>query len=57
MKREEMLTQVACHRGLEDKWTVWFAGLVENPTISDSALESAMIAAIAMPFEVEAEGE
>ena len=55
MKREEMLIEVACHRGLEDKWTVWFASLIENLTISDSALENAMIAAITMPFEAEDE--
>ncbi|MBO5627861.1 MAG: hypothetical protein J5965_02120 [Aeriscardovia sp.] len=57
MTREEMLTEVIRTRGFEDKWTIWFAGLIENETISDSALQNAMVAAIAMPFDDEDEDE
>ena len=55
MTREEMLTEVIRTRGFEDKWTIWFAELMENKTISDSALQSAMVAAITMPFDDEDE--
>ena len=57
MTREEMLTEVIRTRGFEDKWTIWFAGLIENETISDSALQNEMVAAIAMPFDDEDEDE
>lgn len=57
MTREEMLTEVIRTRGFENKWTIWFAELMENETISDNALQSAMVAAIAMPFEDEDEDE
>lgn len=57
MTREEMLTEVIRTRGFEDKWTVWFAELMENETISDNALQSAMVVAIAMPFDNEDEDE
>lgn len=57
MTREEMLTEVIRTRGFEDKWTIWFAELMENKTISDNALQSAMIAAITMPFDDEDEDE
>lgn len=50
MTREEMLTEVIRTRGFEDKWTIWFAELMENKTISDNALQKAMVAAITMPF-------
>ena len=55
MTREEMLTKVIRTRGFEDKWTIWFAELMENETISDSALQNAMVTAITMPFEDEDE--
>ena len=55
MTREEMLTEVIRTRGFEDKWTIWFSELMENETISDSALQNAMVAAIAMPFDDENE--
>lgn len=55
MTREEMLTEVVKTRGFEDRWTIWFAELAENETISDDALQSAMVAAIAMPFDDEDE--
>ena len=49
--RNEMLTEVIKARGVEDKWTIWFAKLMENETVSDDVLLDAMVAAIAMPFE------
>ena len=57
MTREEMLTEVIKTRGFEDKWTIWFAELMENETISDNVLQKAMIAAIIMPFGDEDEDE
>ena len=57
MTREEMLTEVIRTRGFEDKWTIWFAELMENETISDNALQSAMVAAITMPFDDKDEDE
>jgi len=57
MTKEEMLTEVIRTRGFENKWTIWFAELMKNKTISDNALQSAMVAAIAMPFEDEDEDE
>lgn len=57
MTKEEMLTEVIKTRGFEDKWTVWFAELMENKTISDNTLQSAMVAAITMPFDDEDEDE
>lgn len=47
----EMLDEVIKARGFEDKWTIWFAKLVENETISDDILLNAKVAAITMPFE------
>ena len=57
MTREEMLTEVIRTRGFDDKWTIWFAELMENKTISDNALQNAMIAAITMPYGNEDEDE
>lgn len=57
MTREEMLTEVIKTRGFEDRWTIWFAELIKNKTISDNSLQSAMIAAITMPFDDEDEDE
>ena len=57
MTREEMLTEVIRTRGFENKRTIWFAELMENKTISDNVLQSAMIAAITMPFDDEDEDE
>jgi len=57
MTREEMLTEVIRTRGFEDKWTIWFADLTENVTVSRSILQDAMVAAIAMPFDNEDEDE
>ena len=57
MTREEMLTEVIRTRGFENKWTIWFSELMKNKTISDNALQSAMVAAITMPFDDEDEDE
>lgn len=57
MTREEMLTEVIRTRGFEDKWAIWFADLAENVTVSRNILQSAMVAAIAMPFDNEDEDE
>ena len=57
MTREEMLTEVIRTRGFENKWTIWFAELMENGTISDNVLQNAMVAAITMPFDDEDEDE
>ena len=57
MTREKMLIEVIRTRGFEDKWAIWFAELMENETISDGALQNAMVAAIAMPFDDEDEDE
>lgn len=51
MTREDMLIEVIKTRGFEDKWTIWFAELAENGTVSRDTLQNAMVAAIAMPFD------
>jgi hypothetical protein len=57
MAREEMLTKVIRTRGFEDEWAIWFAELMKNETISNNALQKAMVAAITMPFDDEDEDE
>ena len=57
MTRTKMLTEVIRARGFEDKWTIWFAELAENGTVSKDTLQKAMVAAIAMPFDNEDEDE
>ena len=57
MTREEMLTEVIKTRGFEDRWTIAFSELVKNKTISDNVLQSAMVAAITMPFDDKDEDE
>ena len=57
MTREEMLTEVIRTRGFENKWTIWFAELMENETISDNVLQNAMAAEITIPFDDEDEDE
>ena len=57
MTREEMLTEVIKTRGFEDKWTIWFAELMENEIISDNILQNTMVAAITMPFDDKDEDE
>ena len=50
MTREEMLTAVIKTRGYEDKWTIWFAKIIENETIPNDVLQNAMNEVITMPF-------
>ena len=50
MIREQMIDEVIRTRGFEDKWTVWFCGLAEDTSISDEALQSAMVRALTMPM-------
>ena len=57
MTREEMLTEVIRTRGFEDKWTIWFAELMENEIISDNILQNTMVAIITIPFDDENEDE
>ncbi len=57
MTREEMLIEVIRTRGFEDKWTIWFVELMKNKTISDDALQNAMVTAITMPFDDEDEDQ
>lgn len=55
MTREQMLDKVVRQRGFEDKYTVWFSTLIENNSISDIALECAMICALSQPIALEEE--
>lgn len=50
MTREQMIDEVIRTRGFEDKWTVWFCGLVEDTSINNEALQSAMVCALTMPM-------
>lgn len=47
MTREEMLTEVIKKNGFEHAYTIWFAELMEDETITDEMLESAMEIALA----------
>lgn len=57
MTRKDMLLTVIRARGFEDRWTIWFAELAENGTVSRDTLQNAMVAAIAMPFDDEDDEE
>ena len=37
MSVEEMMADLACKRGLEDRWTIWFCQLAENPLAEETA--------------------
>lgn len=50
MSKEMMLDEVIRVRGFEDQWTIWFAELMENESLSLDALLDAMAVALAMPF-------
>ena len=50
MTREQMIDEVIRTRGFEDKWTVWFCELTEDTSISDKALQNAMVYALTMPM-------
>ena len=46
MTRESMMDEVIRARGFEDKMTIWFCGLCEDATMTDSMLYDAMVVAI-----------
>ena len=46
MTRENMMDEVIRTRGFEDKMTIWFCGLCEDATMTDSILCNAMIVAL-----------
>ena len=46
MTRENMIDEVIRTRGFEDKMTIWFCGLCEDATMTDSMLYNAMIVAL-----------
>lgn len=56
MTREQMIDEVIRQNGFENKWTIWFCELAEDKSLSDSALQNAMICALTMP-SLEAEEE
>ena len=44
--RENMMDEVIRQRGFEDKMTIWFCGLCEDTTMTDSMLYNAMVVAL-----------
>lgn len=50
MTREQMLDTVIKTRGFEDKWTIWFATIMEDENLSDDVVLDSMVAALAMPI-------
>lgn len=46
MARENMMDEVIRQRGFEDKMTIWFCGLCEDTTMTDSMLYNAMVVAL-----------
>lgn len=46
MTRENMMDEVIRARGFEDKMTIWFCGLCEEPAMTDSMLYNAMVVAL-----------
>ena len=56
MTREQMIDEVVRQNGFENKWTIWFCELAEDKSLSDSALQNAMVCALTMP-SLEAEEE
>ena len=44
MTREQMIDEVVRMFGFENEWTIWFCELVENESITDSALSMALVA-------------
>ena len=53
MTREEMLTKVIKVRGFEDKYTIYFASLINDEKVSDNALKHIMATILYYPFEAE----
>ena len=46
MTRESMMAEVIRARGFEDKMTIWFCGLCEDATMTDSMLYNTMVVAL-----------
>ena len=46
MTRENMMDKVIRTRGFEDNMTIWFCGLCEDATMTDSMLYDAMVVAL-----------
>lgn len=44
--RENMMDEVIKARGFEDKMTIWFCGLCEDPAMTDLMLYDAMTTAL-----------
>lgn len=57
MTREQMLDTVIKARGFEDTWTIWFANIMEDESLSHDVVLNAMVAALAMPMTAEDEEE
>ena len=55
MTREQMLDTVIKARGFEDTWTIWFANIMEDESLSHDVVLNAMVAALAIPFEEDEE--
>ena len=53
MTREKMMDKVIKTRGLEDEKTIWYCGLCENYRLTEDALFSAIIVALAYPIDIE----
>ena len=56
MTREQMIDEVIRQNGFENKWTIWFCEFAADKSLSDSALQNAMVCALTMP-SLEAEEE
>ena len=46
MTRANMMDEVIRARGFEDEMTIWFCGLCEDATMTDSMLYNAMVVAL-----------
>ena len=53
MTREKMMDKVIKARGMEDEKTIWFCGLCEDSRLTEDALFSAFIMALAYPIDTE----
>lgn len=55
LTREEMVNKIISKRGFEDKYTILFAEMAEDPKISDETLEVFMVGMLSISFEEEEE--
>lgn len=53
LTREEMVNKVISKRGFEDKYTILFSEMAEDPKISDETLEVFMVGMLSISFEEE----